>query len=71
MFHQTREEGAAPWGDAGIFGAGVFVSLWVVLFFGFSAYEMRKGFQTVDQEKEPRGKGVGATNREATPLRVT
>ena len=58
-------------GDTTIFGAGVFASLWVIGFFGFSAYELRKGYQKTDEEQQPRTKEVGATNREGPPLRVT
>jgi hypothetical protein len=32
-------------GDAEIFGAGVFISLWLVSFFGYSALQLRKGYQ--------------------------
>ena len=30
--------------DAIIFWVGVFTTLWVVMFFGFSAYELRKTY---------------------------
>lgn len=32
-------------GDLQIFGGGVFITLWLVLFFGYSAYALRKGYQ--------------------------
>ncbi len=32
-------------GDREIFGGGVFVSLWLVLFFVYSAYQLRKTYE--------------------------
>lgn len=57
-------------GDPTIFGAGASRS-GSSRSFGFSAYELRKGYQKTDEEKQPRTKDVGATNREGPPLRVT
>lgn len=52
-------------GDAEIFGAGIFISFWVVSFFGFSAYQLRKTYK----ENEPQPLAVTGSSPEGHPLR--
>lgn len=51
--------------DPQIFGTGVFVSLWLVSFFVFSAYELRKGYQNTgprtEDAEDPSREGLAVT----------
>lgn len=39
-------------GDAQIFAGGVFVTLWLVSFFGYSAFQLRRGYQVKPSSAE-------------------
>lgn len=34
-------------GDAEIFGGGVFITVWLVLFFGYSAFQLRRSYPPI------------------------
>lgn len=48
-------------GDSEILAVGVFISLWLVAFFGYSAYELRRGYAA----NNPRLEKASATSHEA------